>query len=199
MTGTYPGHTPCFMCACQRRCSVPPGRQYAVYSLLLTAHCLLDRRDAPRRSEGHLRHLIIFPCRTLQALAGRYELEAAAYGGAAARLRASIGWPFRSVQPPWEEGTNPPFMEKEIRCGTTHHHHPKTVVVVRIDGVVTVGRARVVTIVVPRAAWQDAGVTRQPQAQLPVLAASCNAISKIALRAKRAGLRYRSPAGNIDQ
>ncbi len=56
---------------------------------------------------------------------------------------------------------------KSTRCGTTHHH-PKTVIVVTVVWivVVAVGRARVVLIVVPRAAAHDASIARLSQAQL---------------------------------
>ena len=63
----------------------------------------------------------------------------------------------------------------ELSCGT-NNHHPKTVVVVAIVWIVVVAirRAHVVCIVVPRAAAQDAPVTRFSRAQLPVLAAKYN-------------------------
>ena len=81
------------------------------------------------------------------------------------------------------KGDDPPFMEKEIRCGTTHHHHPKTVVIVTVvrSVVVAVGRARVVSIVNPRPAAHHAPFARWPRAQLPVPAMSCNALCQIAL------------------
>jgi hypothetical protein len=56
-------------------------------------------------------------------------------------------------------------IEKEVRCGTTHPHHPKPVVVVAVVWmvVVTVGGAGVVVVVDERAAAQDAPVARWPQ------------------------------------
>ncbi len=60
--------------------------------------------------------------------------------------------------------------KKEMRCGT-NTQHPKTDIVVAIVRivVVTVSRARIVLIVDPRPAAQDALVARLPQVQLPVL------------------------------
>ena len=52
----------------------------------------------------NLRHLIIFPCRVLRAVAGRHKLEATACGGAAARPWSTAGGPGRRVQAPGEGG-----------------------------------------------------------------------------------------------
>ncbi len=121
-----------------------------------------------RADRTSLRHLIIFPNRVSQTVVDEHKLEASYLwkGNRPASRQQPVGRAGECES----LGKGDPSKQKEMSCGTTHYH-PKTVVVVAVVRmvVVTIGRARVVTVVAPRAAAQDAPFARLPRVRLPVL------------------------------